>query len=259
MPVPITRRQALRTLALASAALALPHPRDAFAQTSSAQTPATPKPGTVVPPPQLSGPFTLPALPYAADALEPHLDAQTMTIHHDKHHAGYVANLNKAIAGKPGLESRSLESLVSGVAKLPEDVQKAVRNHGGGHHNHSLFWTSLARTGARAPRAELAAAIDAKWGSFSSFQERFNAAALSVFGSGWAWLVLDPKRGLELSTSPNQDSPLMSAQAPLLGLDVWEHAYYLKYQNRRAEYVAAFAQVVDWDVVTARYVEAIKG
>lgn len=249
----ISRRDALKTLALAGASLAFAGTPEALAQKAAA------KPGAVAAPPQPTGPFTLPPLPYAADALEPHIDAQTMTIHHDKHHASYVANLNKAVAGRPELEKQSVEALLTGISKLPDDVQKAVRNHGGGHANHSLFWTSFSKGGARAPSAELAKAIDAKWGSFPSFQERFNATALGVFGSGWAWLVLDPKSGLDVIGSSNQDSPLMSGQTPLLGLDVWEHAYYLKYQNRRAEYVAAAAEAVDWDAITQRYVVAAKG
>ena len=251
----ITRRDALKTLALAGASLAFAGSSEALAQKAAAAS----KPGAVAAPPQPTGPFILPPLPYAADALEPYIDAQTMTIHHDKHHASYVANLNKAVAGRPDLEKQTVEALLTSISKLPDDVQKAVRNHGGGHHNHSLFWTSFSKAGTHAPSAELAKAIDAKWGSFSAFQERFNATALSVFGSGWAWLVLDPKSGIDVIGSPNQDSPLMSGQTPLLGLDVWEHAYYLKYQNRRAEYVAAAAQAVDWDAITQRYVAAAKG
>ncbi|MBI5838425.1 MAG: superoxide dismutase [Candidatus Eisenbacteria bacterium] len=209
-------------------------------------------------PPAPTGPFTLPALPYAFDALEPHLDAQTMQIHHDKHHAAYVANLNKAVGSLPDLARQPVEELVRSLATLPEAVRTAVRNHGGGHANHSLLWTSLSKSGGRAPSAELGRALDAKWGTFAGFQERFNAAAMSVFGSGWAWLSVGSGGELEIVTTPNQDSPLSAGGRPLLGIDVWEHAYYLKFQNRRAEYVAAFAAVVDWDVIAGRYNEARK-
>jgi len=246
------RRQAIQTLALAAAALPLGS-RGAFA---FAEAPAA-KPVVVAPPP--AGPFTLPALGYAFDALEPHLDAQTMQIHHDKHHAAYVANLNKAVAGRPEVEGWSLERLLRDLAQVPEDIRTAVRNHGGGHANHSLFWTQLRTSGAKKPAGELASAMDSAFGSFEAFRAKFDAAAGSVFGSGWAWLVADAKGAVRIVTTPNQDSPLTSGDAPLLGLDVWEHAYYLKYQNRRADYVTAFASVVDWDTVSARYGDARKG
>jgi Fe-Mn family superoxide dismutase len=206
-----------------------------------------------------TGPFTLPPLPYAADALEPHLDAATMTLHHGKHHAAYVANLNKAVANRPDLAKRSLDDLIRGLDGLPEDVLPAVRNHGGGHWNHSLLWTSLSRGGARAPVGVLASDIDRTWGSFDAFQERFNASAMAVFGSGWAWLVWGPSSRLSIVNTANQDCPLSGGLVPLLGVDVWEHAYYLKFQNRRADYLAAFAKVVDWDVVARRYRDAVKG
>jgi Fe-Mn family superoxide dismutase len=249
------RRDALKTLAFGATAatLGLPHPG-----ASAALAQATPAAGgaAAVPP---AGPFTLPPLPYAYDALEPHLDAQTMQIHHDKHHAAYVANLNKAVAAKPDLATKSVEQLLRDLDRVPEEVRNAVRNHGGGHANHALLWTSLAKNGGAAPSGELAKAIDQAFGGFAAFQERFAAAAGSVFGSGWAWLVRDAGGGLAIVTSPNQDSPLSSGATPLLGIDVWEHAYYLKFQNRRAEYVAAFARVVDWDAISGRYREAVKG
>lgn len=259
MSSPISRRDAIKTLALAGASLALAraadaHPHDEVAKPKAVATPAA---GAAAP--AATGPFTLPPLPYAVDALEPHIDAQTMSIHHDKHHAAYVANLNKAVDGRPEVGRKFLEELLTGIDKLPADLAKAVRNQGGGHINHSMFWTSLSKSGARAPSAELRKAIATRWNTFESFQTEFNAAALGVFGSGWAWLVLDAKQNLDVITLPNQDSPLMTGLTPLLGLDVWEHAYYLKYQNRRADYIAALAQVVDWDVITARYVDAVGG
>jgi Fe-Mn family superoxide dismutase len=246
------RRQVIQTLALAAAALPLAS-GGAFAL---AEPPAA-KPAAS--PPAPAGPFSLPPLPYAPDALEPHLDAQTMTIHHDKHHAAYVANLNKAVAGRREVEGWSLDRLIRELDRVPEDIRGAVRNHGGGHANHSLFWTQLKREGAPRPIGELSGAIDVAFGSFEAFRSRFDAAAGGVFGSGWAWLVADAKGVVKVVTTPNQDSPLTGGDVPLLGLDVWEHAYYLKYQNRRAEYVTAFASVVDWDVVSQRYRDARKG
>ncbi len=252
-----SRRDALKSLALGAGALIVGRVGDARAHLAPAPD-ATPA-AAPAPMPAPAGPFTLPALSYAFDALEPHLDAQTMQIHHDKHHAAYVANLNKAVVGKPELASRTVESLLRGLESLPADVRTAVRNHGGGHANHTLLWTSLARDGAHAPKGELAGAIDRSFGSFSQFQDQFNAAAMGVFGSGWAWLAASPKGALSLLATPNQDTPLSQGLVPLLGIDVWEHAYYLKFQNRRAEYVAAFAKVVDWDAISARFAEASKG
>ncbi|MEQ1831733.1 MAG: superoxide dismutase [Candidatus Eisenbacteria bacterium] len=202
-----------------------------------------------------TGPFSLPPLGYAVDALEPFLDAATMTIHHDKHHAAYVTNLNKAVAGRKEVEGVTLEQLLRDLAKVPDDIRTAVRNHGGGHANHSLLWTSLKKDAAKAPIGELAKAIDTAFGSFSAFHDKFNAAAMSVFGSGWAWLSADAAGKVQVETTPNQDTPITAGRTPLLGLDVWEHAYYLKFQNRRVEYVTAFASVVDWDVISARYRE----
>jgi Fe-Mn family superoxide dismutase len=216
---------------------------------------AAPPPAPAAP----GAPFTLPPLPYAYDALEPHIDAETMKIHHDKHHAAYVTNLNKALAGKGELEKKSIEELLKSLDSVPADIRTAVRNHGGGHYNHSLFWPSLSKNGAKAPAGELAAAIDKQWGSFASFQEKLNAAALGVFGSGWAWLACAKKGGLSIASTPNQDTPLGAGLIPLLGIDVWEHAYYLKYQNRRADYLSEIAKVVHWDVISGRYAQALKG
>lgn len=250
----MTRREALKTLALGAGAALLP--RVAFAD-GPTTPPAAPVASSATPAP--TGPFTLPPLGYAFDALEPHLDAQTMQIHHDKHHAAYVTNLNKAVAGRPELAKWSVEDLVSKLDQVPAEIRTAVRNHGGGHANHSLLWTSLKRDGAQAPIGELAKAIDVTFGSFAGFQDKWTAAAMSVFGSGWAWLTLDAKGTLAIETSPNQDSPLTAGRRPVAGIDVWEHAYYLKFQNRRAEYVAAFAKVMDWDVISGRYRDLRKG
>jgi Fe-Mn family superoxide dismutase len=198
-------------------------------------------------------PYELPALPYAHDALEPHIDAKTMEIHHGKHHKAYVDNLNKALEGTDLVDKHSIEDLLRNFnAVVPEDKKTAVRNNGGGHANHSLFWTLLSGQGGGAPSGDLAAAIDSAFGSFESFKEKFAQAGMTRFGSGWAWLVVN-NGALEVTSSPNQDSPLMEGKTPILGLDVWEHAYYLHYQNRRADYVAAFWHLVDWNKVAALY------
>lgn len=195
--------------------------------------------------------FTLPALPYATDALEPHIDKQTMEIHHGKHHQAYVDNLNKAIAGTEN-ENKSLEELVAKAGS----ISPAVRNNGGGHWNHSFFWESLAPNAGGAPTGKLADAINSTFGSFDAFKEKFNAAGATRFGSGWAWLIVKDGK-LEITSTPNQDNPLMDVAevkgTPILGVDVWEHAYYLKYQNRRPEYLAAFWNVVNWDAVSKRF------
>ena len=195
--------------------------------------------------------FTLPALPYTHDALEPHIDTLTMQIHHGKHHQAYVDNLNKAVAGTPN-EGKSLEALVA----VAGSISPAVRNNGGGHWNHSFFWESLAPQAGGTPEGALAAAIDASFGSFDAFKEKFNNAGMTRFGSGWAWLLLKDGK-LEISSTPNQDNPLMDVAevkgTPLLGADVWEHAYYLKYQNRRAEYLNAFWAVVSWKKIAERF------
>jgi Fe-Mn family superoxide dismutase len=194
----------------------------------------------------------LPKLPYAFDALEPHIDARTMEIHHDKHHAAYVTNLNKALEAHPELQSKSAEDLVRDLNALPESIRGAVRNHGGGHLNHSLFWEIMGPGGGGSPSGELAAAIDQAFGSLATFKEKLSAAAMGQFGSGWGWLVLKGGK-LEVVARPNQDSPLMDGSTPLLGVDVWEHAYYLKYQNRRGDYLQAWWNVVRWSEVADRF------
>lgn len=199
--------------------------------------------------------YELPELPYAYDALEPHIDKETMNIHHTKHHNTYVTNLNNAVAGKADLENKSVEELIANLDALPEDIKTAVRNNGGGHANHSLFWQLLSPNGGGNPTGELASAIDAKFGSFDAFKEEFAKAATTRFGSGWAWLSL-ANGELEVSSTANQDSPIMEGKTPLLGLDVWEHAYYLNYQNRRPDYIGSFWNVVNWDEVSKRFAAA---
>ena len=201
--------------------------------------------------------YTLPDLPYPADALEPHIDALTMQIHHDKHHGGYVANLNKALEGHD-IGNPKIETLLGSLDTLPEEIRTAVRNHGGGHANHSFFWTILSKKGGGQPRGDLSKVLDKDFGSFDKFAEEFTKAALGRFGSGWAWLCVNPRGRLLIESSANQDSPVMSGRTPILGVDVWEHAYYLKYQNRRADYVKAFFNVIDWNAVTERYLEAVR-
>ncbi|WP_141431563.1 superoxide dismutase SodA [Bacillus sp. 03113] len=196
--------------------------------------------------------FTLPQLPYAYDALEPTIDKETMNIHHTKHHNTYVTNLNAALEGNEELLSKSVEEVISNLDAVPEAVRTAVRNNGGGHANHSLFWTLLSPEGGGEPTGELAEAIASKFGSFESFKEEFAKAGATRFGSGWAWLVVNNGE-LEVTSTPNQDSPLMEAKTPILGLDVWEHAYYLNYQNRRPDYINAFFNVVNWDEVAKLY------
>ena len=197
--------------------------------------------------------FTLPPLPYDYTALEPHIDEQTMRIHHDKHHAAYVTNLNAALEGHDALAGKSLEALLGDLAAVPEGIRTAVRNNGGGHWNHTLFWELMAPGGAKAPEGALAAAIDKAFGGFDKFKELLAKAGMTRFGSGWAWLVKDGKGGLAIESSPNQDTPIMEGRTPILGVDVWEHAYYLKYQNRRADYLAAWWNVVNWTVVAKRF------
>ncbi|MGL6301084.1 superoxide dismutase [Aeromonas caviae] len=200
---------------------------------------------------------TLPALPYAYDALEPHIDAKTMEIHHSRHHQTYITNLNAALADLPELAALPLEALLARIDSLPAQVQGAVRNHGGGHANHSLFWQVMSPQGGGEPDGELAAAMERDLGGLEAFKQAFTQAALSRFGSGWAWLVVDGRGKLQVVSSANQDSPLMEGLTPILGLDVWEHAYYLKYQNKRPDYIAAFYNVIDWDEVARRYVAAL--
>ncbi|ANN72301.1 superoxide dismutase [Bordetella bronchialis] len=200
--------------------------------------------------------YNLPPLPYPYDALEPHIDAQTMEIHYTKHHQTYINNVNAALEGA-NLPFPPIEELVAGVDRLPEAVRGPVRNNGGGHANHSLFWTVMSPDGGGAPQGDLAAAIDSELGGMEKFKEAFTKAAISRFGSGWAWLSVTPQQRLVVESTANQDSPLMSGNTPILGLDVWEHAYYLKYQNRRPEYIAAFYNVINWPEVARRYEAAL--
>lgn len=204
----------------------------------------------------------LPPLPYALDALEPHIDAKTMEIHHGKHHAAYIANLNKAIEGNADLEGKTIDELITDLGSVPEGIRGAVRNNGGGHANHSLFWSILSPNAGGTPTGDLAAAIDSAFGSFDAFKDAFKNASLTRFGSGWAWLVVKADGTLAVTSTPNQDSPIMGEAAgccgstPLVGLDVWEHAYYLNYQNRRPDYVDAFWNVVNWNAVAERFAAA---
>lgn len=196
---------------------------------------------------------TLPALPYDYTALEPHIDEQTMRIHHDKHHAAYVNNVNAALEGHASLQGLSIEALIGNLSAVPEGARGAVRNNGGGHYNHTLFWDLMAPGGAGAPAGKLADAIGAAFGGFDAFKEQFAKAGVGRFGSGWAWLVKAGDGKVSIESTPNQDSPLMDGKFPVLGCDVWEHAYYLKYQNRRADYLAAWWNVVNWTVAGRRY------
>jgi Fe-Mn family superoxide dismutase len=244
------RRTAIKHLGSAAGALLLTEALSSQAPTSGQAAAATPAPPT--------GPFTLPPLPYAYDALEPYFDAETMHLHHDKHHQAYVNNLNAAVAAHPELAGKTVEELVANLSALPESARTAVRNQGGGHANHSFWWPTLAKakTGSpSAPMGELAKAIDLKFGSLSIFEEKLTAAAMSVFGSGWAWLVKLPDGTLAIETTPNQDTPLALGHKPVLTVDVWEHAYYLKYQNKRADYVKAFLQVINWDFVSGQFAQ----
>jgi superoxide dismutase, Fe-Mn family len=197
--------------------------------------------------------FELAPLPYAHNALEPHIDTRTMEIHHGKHHAAYVTNLNKALEGQADLQGKSIEELLTSINSLPEGIRNAVRNNGGGHWNHTMFWQIMGPGKGGQPSGELAAAINTAFGSFDSFKEKFNAAGVGRFGSGWAWLIVEKGGAVSIMSTPNQDNPLMEGKTAVLGVDVWEHAYYLNYQNRRADYLAAWWNVVDWDAVAARY------
>lgn len=247
----ITRREAIKTTLLAGAALAA---TGVFTPASLAASNDKAKEGNVL---QSTYPFTLPPLGYAFDALEPAIDARTMEIHHDKHHAAYVNNLNKALADAPEeLRKKTLAELLADIDSLPEGIRTAVRNNAGGHANHSLFWKLLKKGGSK-PNGDLAEAIKSSFGSMEEFEKQFDEAASKVFGSGWAWLVVTPDKKLAIESTPNQDSPLMKGQTPLLGLDVWEHAYYLHYQNRRPEYIKAFHDIIDWDFVGKEYDKAI--
>ncbi len=197
--------------------------------------------------------FELAPLSYAHNALEPHIDARTMEIHHGKHHAAYVTNLNKALEGQADLQSKSIEELLTSINSLPEGIRNAVRNNGGGHWNHTMFWQIMGPGKGGQPSGDLAAAINAAFGSFDSFKEKFNAAGIGRFGSGWAWLIVEKGGAVSIMSTPNQDNPMMEGKTAVMGVDVWEHAYYLNYQNRRADYLAAWWNVVDWDAVAARY------
>ena len=204
-----------------------------------------------------AAPYTVPPLPYAFDALEPYIDAKTMEIHHDKHHGAYVTNLNKAVEGHADLAKLSVEALISKIDTVPENIRTAVRNNGGGHANHSLFWKIMKKGGGGEPKGEIAEAIKSTFGSFNEFKTKFNEAATKRFGSGWAWLqIKDGKLGIE--STPNQDNPLMSGAKPVMGIDVWEHAYYLKYQNRRPEYIEAWWNVVNWEQINQNFSHAKK-
>jgi Fe-Mn family superoxide dismutase len=200
----------------------------------------------------------LPSLPYPNNALEPHIDEQTMSIHHDRHHNAYVTNLNAALESAPELQSKSIEELISDLSSVPEAIRPAVRNNGGGHANHSLFWETIGPNGGGAPQGALADAIQNELGGFDKFKEDFAKAGATRFGSGWAWLAVSPEGKLKVYSLPNQDSPIMEGDTPILGLDVWEHAYYLKYQNKRPDYIAAFWNVVNWSEAGKRYDAAKK-
>ena len=202
--------------------------------------------------------FKLPDLPYSFDALEPHIDTKTMEIHHDKHHAAYVAKLNAAMEKHPELQRKSIEELVKSLESLPQDLQAAVRDHGGGHFNHSLFWELMSPKGGGKPPGALLKAIEKDFGTFDSFKDRFSASAAGHFGSGWAWLGVNPSRKLIVVTCLNQDTPFRQGVKPVLGIDVWEHAYYLKYQNRRPEYIAAFWNVVNWEKAEELFEKSMK-
>ncbi len=248
----LNRRQMLRASAAAAATLSLPQ---GLARAASDAAPgyAGSLQTRLAGPMGARYPFTLPDLPYAPDAMEAAIDAQTMEIHHGRHHQGYVNNLNRALEGHPEFQGRTLAELVSEWQSLPEAVGTPVRNHGGGHLNHALFWPSLSPSGGGEPMGPLAAAIQERFGSFAAFKDAFSTASGSVFGSGWGWLAADRSGGLEIVATPNQDNPLSQGLTPLLGLDVWEHAYYLRYQNRRGDYIQAFWEVVDWGEVGRRF------
>ena len=200
--------------------------------------------------------FTLPDLPYDFNALEPYIDARTMEIHHGKHHQAYIDNLNKALEKAPALQGKTIEQIVGDLNSAPEEVRTAIRNHGGGHYNHSLFWKAMSPSGGGRPTGELLDKIDASFGSFEAFKDKFSQAAITRFGSGWGWLSLNGNGGLVVHSTPNQDTPLMEGFKPILGIDVWEHAYYLLYQNRRPEYVSSFWNVINWEQVGINLKEA---
>lgn len=240
----LSRRDWMKGVAMGAAALTVGR----LVGTANAQPPAS----MAAPTPAPSGPFSLPPLPYPAAALEPYLDATTMEIHHGKHHAAYVNNLNKALTGHAELATTSIEEILKGLGTIPEAIRTAVRNNGGGHHNHTLFWRSMGPGKGGAPTGKLADLLAANLGGFDKLKEAMTQSAMTRFGSGWAWLVQGPDGKLEVVSTANQDSPLTDGKNPILGVDVWEHAYYLKYQNRRADYLAAWWNTVDWEAVSAR-------
>ena len=245
----MTRRQAIKTTTLATAVAATASRLVARGQADPSQALITTAP---------TGPFTLPSLPYASDALEPHIDARTMEIHHGRHHKAYVDNVNKALAEAPApFRQWSVDDLLTRLDGVPQNIRTTVRNNGGGHFNHALFWQMMKKGGGGEPKGELAMAIESSFGNFTAFKDAFAKAGLGQFGSGWAWLVLQQGK-LAIQATPNQDNPLTQGAQPLLGIDVWEHAYYLKYQNKRADYIAAWWNVVNWDFVTDRYLK-LKG
>ncbi|MCT7966253.1 superoxide dismutase [Laspinema sp. D1] len=222
-------------------------------QTNLSQTPTTPtSPGNEL----SASPAELPPLPYPYNALEPHIDAQTMELHHDKHHASYVSNLNKALENNSNLQNQSVEALIRNLNQVPENIRTAVRNNGGGHVNHSMFWEIMSPNGGGEPTGAIAQAINDTFGSFETFKEQFNQAGTRQFGSGWVWLVRNAQGQLEITSTPNQDSPLMDGQYPIMGNDVWEHAYYLNYQNQRGEYLTNWWNVVNWEEVNRRFERA---
>lgn len=241
-----TRREALLTIGLATGALATGIPGRALAADAPADVLAS------------KYPFVLPPLPYNVDAMEPFIDARTMEIHHDKHHAAYVTNLNAAMEKAPDeVKAMTLGQLLTNLSKLPENLQAPVRNNGGGHANHSFFWNILKKE-APTPRGVFGDAFETAFGGMDGFKEKWDAAAKGVFGSGWAWMIKDGNGKLTIVTTPNQDTPISSGVTPLLGIDVWEHAYYLKYQNRRPDYITAFYNVIHWEAVASRFGETAK-
>lgn len=240
----ISRRTALKTLALSSGAFAL--------------APTLPAQQLGIPPSEAEGVFKLPPLAFDYDALEPFIGAETMKLHHDKHHAAYVSRLNQALAKAPGFEKKSIQEILANLESVPAEIRDEVRNNGGGHANHSLFWDTLKKNEKSGPQGELATAMAGEFGSLERFHEQWSDAATNVFGSGWTWLVWRGGK-LAIESTADQDSPLMTGAAPLLGIDIWEHAYYLKYENRRSEYIAAFQNVINWNAVTERFETARKG
>ncbi|MBA3920772.1 MAG: superoxide dismutase [Nostocaceae cyanobacterium] len=247
----LNRRHFLFLLGTATGAFALD--ACAFADNRS-QTSATPTPTTA----PTAGAFQLPPLPYAYNALEPYIDANTMGFHHDKHHATYVKNLNAAIAKHPELNGKTGEQLLRDLKNIPEDIRKVVQNNGGGHVNHSMFWKIMKPKGGGAPTGAIATAINQNFGSFDAFKKQFNEAGASRFGSGWAWLIRTPDGKLAVTSTANQDSPFTDGNYPIMGNDVWEHAYYLNYQNRRADYLTAWWNVLNWDEINNRFAQASK-